>query len=504
MGTHDDPLDILKVIDRLEVGSAKLERKRLAAPYKVTQNNQEYTKVLVYSYEEDVFDPAEMESQNLADMIAAQVALNYGLFCRTIVFRGMYDESDQRFIREMAENTAREIYVKKFLEPNPFLIGEVKNLPVLKKERYSNAELVFLNKSTEISKRDRKPWQTNPNRHAILSSGGKDSLLTFGLINELGHDVHPLFGNESGRHWFTALNAYRYFKKNIPKIARVWMNSDRLFAWMLRRLPFVRKDFANIRSDEYPIRLWTIAVFLFGMLPLLRKRGIGRILIGDEYDSTWKTSYHGITHYDGLYDQSRFFDNRLTKYYTQKGRDISQFSILRQLSEILILKILINRYPDLHAQQVSCHAAHMGGGRVYPCGKCEKCRRIIGMLMALGEDPGRCGYSQKQIDRSLKDLIKQGIHQELAGTRHLMWMLAKKGLIEFSDQQIHISGPHLEIMQLRFHPERSPIDGIPHNLRKPLYAIFQEYADGMVQHNGQGWKKFDPFKELTVIPENNV
>ena len=121
----------------------------------------------------------------------------------------------------------------------------------------------------------------------MLSSGGKDSLLTYGLLREIGVEVHPLYVNESGRHWFTALNAYRYFAAHVPNTARVWTNSDRLFTWMLRQLPFVRKDFATLRSDAYPIRLWTVAVFLFGALPLLRKRGIGRLLIGAVYSADY-------------------------------------------------------------------------------------------------------------------------------------------------------------------------------------------------------------------------
>ena len=98
----------------------------------------------------------------------------------------------------------------------------------------------------------------------------------------MGFEVHPIFINESGRHWFTALNAYRHFVARIPLTSRVWTNSDRIFSWMLRHFPFIRGDFAEIRSDQYPIRLWTVAVFLFGALPLLRKRRIGRLPIMTE------------------------------------------------------------------------------------------------------------------------------------------------------------------------------------------------------------------------------
>ncbi|MGD1969066.1 MAG: creatininase family protein, partial [Desulfobacterales bacterium] len=284
--TGSDPLSALQVFDRLEVGPVKLESRRLKAPYRLYWEGREDRTELVYSYEESVFDPSEPESQNLADMIAAQLALNYGLFCRSIVFHGTFDKIDRRFIQDMTENTAREIYVKKFIEPNPFLTGAVSQLIAVKMQRYLRARLEFPESPAFEPKAKWQLWPADRHRHCILSSGGKDSLLSYGLINEIGREVHPIFVNESGRHWFTALNAYRYFRDNIPNTARVWVNSDRLFSWMLKHMPFIRQDFASVRSDEYPIRLWTVAVFLFGVLPLLRKRGIGRLLIGDEYDTS--------------------------------------------------------------------------------------------------------------------------------------------------------------------------------------------------------------------------
>ena len=131
---------------------------------------------------------------------------------------------------------------------------------------------------------------------------------------ELGCDVHPIFVNESGRHWFTALNAYRHFRGQYRRgTARVWVNADRLFAWMLRRMPFIRQGLfqPDIRADEYPIGLWTVAVLsLRAFCPLMQKRGgLGRLVIGDEFDTSRRITTSGIRHYDGLYDQSRWFDD---------------------------------------------------------------------------------------------------------------------------------------------------------------------------------------------------
>lgn len=498
MNKPSDPLSRLKVIDRLEIGPVRVEAKRLVAPYTVIRNGKSDSIDLIYRYEEPVFDPADPGAQNLANMIAAQAALNYGLFCEEIVFRGSYDDADRQFLREMADNTAGEIYVKKFLHPNPFLIGEAAGLPLIRKESYLQSKLLFPDeKSATRPAPLGNPQSAIPNprseiRYLVLSSGGKDSLLSFGLLKELGCEVQPVFGNESGRHWFTALNAYRYFKANIPNTGRVWMNSDRLFSRMKRHLPFVRPDFARLRADMYPVRLWTVAVFLFGALPLMRKRGIGRLIIGDEYDTTVRENFRGIAHYDGLYDQSRYFDEALSAYFRQKGWGIQQFSILRPLSELLIEKILLERYPHLQAQQVSCHAAHKQGERVHPCGRCEKCRRIVGMLIALGANPARCGYAPDQITHSLQELGQKGIHQEEEGFQHLLWMLLQKGLIDLPAERRAAVAPHPEVLHLRFHPEKSPLKTIPEDIRTRLYRLYLEHARGALRFDGRGWSEFDP------------
>jgi creatinine amidohydrolase/Fe(II)-dependent formamide hydrolase-like protein len=501
-------IDSLMVIDRLEVGPVRVEKRRLVAPYKIIAGDEESATELIYSYDEDVFTPDDPGSANLASMIAAQVALNYGLFCREMVFRGPFDRNDRRLLQEMAANTAREIYVKKLLEENPFLIPPATDLEVEKKESYLRAELVFPDAVPPAS----TPWSTDPGRVAVLSSGGKESLLSHGLLTELGLETHPIFVNESGRHWFTALNAFRHFENQVPNTARVWTNCDRLFNWMLRRLPFIRPDFQSVRSDEYPIRLWTVAVFLFGVLPLVSKRGLGRVIIGDEFDTTRRVFHQGIPHYDGLYDQSRFFDARLTRYFQKKRWSVAQFSILRPLSELLIEKILVERYPELQQLQTSCHAASVEQDRVRPCGRCEKCRRVVGMLMAVGADPRRCGYTAEQIDGCLRSLASAGVHQEAAGEQQLMSMLTELDLLPSDVGATAKVRPRPEVLQVRIDPERSPMDGVPVDLRRGIYQIFLEHAHGAVRRTGRVWvpshplddpELFSPYRFEPVHPKRS-
>ena len=128
----------------------------------------------------------------------------------------------------------------------------------------------------------------------------------------------------------------------------------------------------------------------------------------------------------------------------------------RNASTEIVAKVLAERYPDLLRQQVSCHAAHVRGDRVLPCGNCEKCRRIVGMLTAIDGDPRLCGYSDAQIARCLEALPSRALKQEAIGNAHLLWMLETKAAVP-------PGGPareHPEILKLRFDPERSPWDAV--------------------------------------------
>jgi len=486
----------LCVIDKLEVGPVKLESRKVTADYRVVVDGQSEVNPLVYRYEQDIFDPLDPHDQNLAAMMTAQVALNYSLFCREIVFHGIFENQDRRFLCKFAENTAREILVKKLLQPNPFL-PEVHLEPQVKKH-YGCAKLRFpqMRGSSDL------PWRSWPVRragHAVLSSGGKDSLLSYGLLREMGLNPHSVFINESGRHWFTALNAYRGLK-HLDTTHRVWCNSDRIFNWMLRRLPFVRSDFSDLRADIYPIRLWSVAVFLFGALPLMKKHGLARLIIGDEFDTSTPSSHHGIKHYDGLFDQSRFFDHELSRYFMAKGWAIRQFSLLRPCSEMLIETILAKRYPDLLKWQTSCHATHKQGDRIVPCGRCEKCRRIVGMLLAIDVNPEICGYHSDAIAACLKALASSDLKQEQEAASHLLYLLTQKGHVEAELIEAQHRRPHPEVMQLRFDPGISPWTDIPVDLRHRLYELMSAHADGCVERKGSNWARLDLSKRALDTP----
>ena len=491
-----EDLSLLQLIDRLEVGPVRVEPRRVTAPYTVHQQGRTDTCELVYRFEEDVFFEGdvfggrpELEALNLASLMTAQVALNYGLFCHEIVFHGAFDAADRTFLTEMAATAARDVYVRKLLRPKPFFTPWVEQIPTVQLSSYLLARLRF---AQEIPEGTVPPWEVEPSRVALLSSGGKDSLLSHQLLAECGQEVHPTFVNESGKHWFTALNAYRHFAAEVPNTARVWTSSDRVFAWLLRHLPFVKPDYSRYRAPGYPIRVWTVPVFLFSTLPLLRKRGVGRLVVGNEFDTTVRDLYEGIPHYYCLYDQSRDFDLYLSAYFRRKGWNLQAFSILRSLSGLLIQYLLLRRYPHDQRLQTSCHHARSEAGRMVPCGKCEKCVGVMAALAAFGGDPAVCGYTAEQVERCLRELPEHGTWQEPAALQHLAFLLHEKGLLPAARVGSFAAEPHPEMMKLRFDNDASALDDMPEDLRRPLFRLLLEHAEGAVQLVNDEWIDFDP------------
>lgn len=494
-------LDSFVVLKKLSVTDIEVEPKKVKARYVVERFSGETNSYeLIYSYDSPYFNKKSGADVNLASMMLVQVALNHGLFFQIIELDGLYDKADQKFLADMLENSSKEIVTNKLLIKNEFIKAPYDSLKPEKRARYTQAELQFKNNRFSNLSLDRASDSTDPNKYAILSSGGKDSLLSYGIIKEIGKP-YPVFINEAGRHWFTAVNSHKYMQAMEPNTEKPWCNSDRVFNWMLKQLPFIRENYAAIRADMYPIRLWTVAVFLFGVLPIVRKKGIGNILVGNEYDTTIRGEISGIPHYNGLYDQSKYFDNGLTRYYKSKGWQINQFSILRSMSELLIMKMLTKRYPHLQQHQVSCHAAHKVGERMHPCGKCEKCRRIIGMLRALDENPTNCGYSEAQIAGGLAALEKQSVKQIGSDAAHLYYLLLEKNCIRKNAHTVKLARKHSEITKLRFDKERSNLADLPMYIRKSLFALLRIYGDGAVMRMARNWQDIvleDSF--LTAVP----
>ncbi len=244
--------------------------------------------------------------------------LNYGLFTKEIKLMFPVSASDFSLLNDLLKIFTRDIFINKLVRrKNPYILPQF--LPL--EDEINNENARPLAKITPLTLTEDIPISQGcaNNSCGVLSSGGKESLLTYAMLKEIGAEVHPLYVNESGGHWRTALTAYRQFVRDEPNTTRAWTNVDRFYTFMLDHMRIIRPDHRKIRSDTYPIRLCIFPVYIFLLLPIFARKKIGNLLIGSEFDDPLVSPFFkGIRHYFGVYDQTQDFDLRMEQWYMKR------------------------------------------------------------------------------------------------------------------------------------------------------------------------------------------
>jgi hypothetical protein len=324
----------------------------------------------------------------------------------------------------------------------------------------------------------------------VLSSGGKESLLSYALLDEIGSEVYPFYVNESGGHWRTAIPAYRHHLETNPRTQRIWTNVDRFYNFMLDHLPFIRSDHRRIRADIYPIRLCIFPFYVFALLPVFARKKIGNLLIGSEFDDLRSPPvYHGIPHYFGIYDQHQDYDIRMNDWYSKRIIGLNQWSVVRNISGLIVERILVSRYPHLAKYQRSCHSCHFENQKILPCGTCSKCLGVLLFLTANKGDPKMMKFSDKDIAsfQNRKDFSVLRIDQDEKD--HSFFLLDRKEALPSGKYVDHIEKIHID-------NDTADIRFIPEQFRKKLLAVLESYTSGYCRLEKGEWKPIEKPGEI--------
>jgi hypothetical protein len=421
--------------------------------------------------------------------------LNYGLFSEKIQLNFPISKADFSLLTDLNLIFSRDIFVNKIAHgSNPYILPEF--FPDQEKITLHDGDPKAVIHPTQLIADTLIGDVMDPLKSGVLSSGGKDSLLTYGLLKELGSNVYPLYVNESGGHWKTALTAYKYHKKTEPNTQRVWTNVDRFYSFMLDHLLFIRADHRKIWHDAYPIRLCIFPFYVFSFLPIFINERIGNLLLGSEFDDLrYEVQYKGIQHYYGVYDQHQDYDVRMNQWYEKRIPGLYQWSALRNISGLVDQKILVDRYPALARQQRSCHSCHIKDDVVYPCGTCSKCLGILLYLLANDINPALMNYQKKDIEYFYTHVGTSSLKLDKDEKDQSFFLLKRKGTapkLNYVDhvEKIHI---HASICDPRLYPKQ---------FRSGLLRILKEYTTGYcILKNGE-WvprKKWQGNSD-TIVP----
>lgn len=474
----------LRCFDYTLIEEPRVSSRRIKARYVLGVDGEELSYDLIHSYEEKI-----PEVEVYAKLVSIVPAINYGLFTPEIRFDFSLDPRDLKFFRDMMEITANDILVNRIYKRTgfvreEFIPKEIKTQPLAK----------VVPESIEEEPVGLEP---DPNRCAVMLSGGKESLLTYGLMKELGCEVYPFFYNESGGHWHVAIPAYRWFKENEPKTKRVWSNADRLYTFIEKNMKILQ-NVGKPKAEVYPIRLFFFEGYAFAFLPLIHKYGIGNIVFGNEYDDPRGLTYefHGIPHYHATYDQSQAFERYMTSWFGDRGFGIRQWSAVRPITGLIVERILHNRYPELFRLQRSCHSVHKEGDDYAPCGECFKCNGVLTFLLANGLDPTIIKYKPGHAE-SLPERLKRGlVRLDKDELEHSLYLIKQK------NPDFPLEGkPHWHVEMLHFDEGNSHFDNIPPEFREQLYRIYEKYTKGYAYLKGDKWVRITREEALHGVPK---
>jgi hypothetical protein len=429
---------------------------------------------LRFKYEE----PPSQNQLALMRLASVMPLLNYGLFTREIRLEWPVSKADFSLLNDFLDVFSKDIFINKLVrKKNPYVLPQF--IPSASEVTEANARPMAKIVAASLVEDEPVSSEFNEKSCGVLSSGGKESLLTYAMLKEVGVDVHPLYVNESGGHWRTALPAYRYFKENYPNTARVWTNVDRFYMFILDQMRIVRKDHRAIWADTYPIRLCIFPVYIFLLLPIFSKRKIGNILIGSEFDDPRMSSYFaGIRHFFGVYDQMQDFDVRMEQWFSRRMPGMRQWSAVRSISGMIVERILISRYPELARLQRSCHSCRFNHGDLFPCGRCSKCQGVLLFLLANNVDPSIMGYSAADVS-ALPSRIAEG-NLRLDEDEKNYTLFLSKLLPNLNQETSHIETIHIN-------KPTSDLQLLPVHFRLPLLEILMKYTKGFSTLKGASW-----------------
>lgn len=474
-------MDKLLCFSSINLSEPKLNGKSVRSDVTLNKINVGENKFsIMVRYENNV----EEKHLPLLRMAFCMPLLNYGLFSKKLVLDFSISKSDLSLLNDLNAIFSGDILVNKILRRRTnFILPEF--VPDEKKIKPEDAKPRAIIEPKEVTQDFPIIKDINPNSCGILSSGGKESLLTYALLNELGIEVHPLYVNESGGHWKTAIPAFKHHRRTNPNISRAWTNIDRFYNFMLDNLKFIRKDHRLVKADTYPIRLCIFPFYIFLLLPIFVDRKIGNLLMGNEFDDLrQQPSYLGITHYYGIYDQEQLFDIRMHQWYKKSIPGMYQWSALRGISGLIEERILVRRYPDLAKYQRSCHSCHIENGEIIPCGICSKCLGVILFLLANNADPRIMGYKDEDIKTFPKRVNPYDLRLDDDEKNQSFYML--------NDKKKHPDIKYIDhVEKIHIHPEICDISLIPSQFREGLMKIIEQYANGYCKLQGEKWINID-------------
>lgn len=220
----------------------------------------------------------------------------------------------------------------------------------------------------------------------LLFSFGKDSLLTYALLNELNVDAIPVFMREPQSSFE---NAHK------RKLA------DRFYKKFEEEIIFFPLSIGRLRQAEDLYWGWDIILsqYAFLLLPYYFYYKTKYLFFGNEQSCNFHLTDPEGFFINPVFEQSVYAMQHLNDIPKQFFINTHIGSLVEPIHEIFITYILHHRYPEWGQFQMSCFSETPQAKKRRWCGHCEKCARMYIFLRAFNFSPTRVGFYEDMLTK---------------------------------------------------------------------------------------------------------
>lgn len=241
------------------------------------------------------------------------------------------------------------------------------------------------------------PQKKSGENTALLAlSFGKDSLLTYGLMKELGFDYHLAYVNEmensnsiENQHKRRIIKEFSANEKE--KIEYLEDNADNIFYHKKLRVKI--KNFDNSNG---------MLAFCLELLPFAYYHQAKYLILGNERNLNDHFNYQGVKAYPS-FDQTVGYARKLNQDLSKfTGGNYQVVSLVEPIYNLAEFRILYHRYPRLLKYWMSCDLKMTLADRW--CNNCPMCANAYLYSRAVSGDPAKIGMKHNLFDKKYQAL----------------------------------------------------------------------------------------------------
>ncbi len=253
-------------------------------------------------------------------------------------------------------------------------------------KKFINSEYKFLKEGTKYPDYDAEA----EDGAVIAFSFGKDSLLSYALLEEAGLEQQPvyikdMFDHEAQLKDNLKIKFESEFKKSIAVIEDT---SDKLLL--------------KIEDTFNPLITNALNSYTLMLLPFSYYHNYRYIVFGNEHNLNYCfTNRDGFKSY-ASYDQTREWVEQQTAFMSiLTSNKVKVFSPIDSIYNLATMKILNSRYPQYAKYQVTCPLEDSKKNDIW-CGGCSECAKIFVILRALNLNVKEKGFKTDMLSRNHK------------------------------------------------------------------------------------------------------